>query len=148
MSYHARPLQVTAGTPGSPRIAPPDPTEAALPPALDSDAAAPAAAEPRPLATPSDNHAARSRDSAARRQQVPAATWYRRERWLVVTLVAFLPVLAALFAPMELRLPLVGASVLLVLIGVGMLLRHGALQTDDAACDGTGRAGTLPRAQD
>jgi hypothetical protein len=50
--------------------------------------------------------------------------WYRTERWLVVQLLALVPILGAMFLPMTYRVPLFVAGGVLVATGALMLLRH------------------------
>jgi hypothetical protein len=50
--------------------------------------------------------------------------WYRTERWLLVQLLALVPILGAMFLPMTYRIPLFVAGGSLVLTGTMMLLRH------------------------
>jgi hypothetical protein len=46
--------------------------------------------------------------------------WHRRERWLVVCLASFLPVVIAIFAPQAWKVPL--AVVTGVMVGAGLLM--------------------------
>ena len=50
--------------------------------------------------------------------------WYRKERWLVVQLAALIPILTAMLAPQEYRVPLCILGGALVAIGTVMMLRH------------------------
>jgi hypothetical protein len=50
--------------------------------------------------------------------------WYVRERWLVVLLGAFVPMGIALALPLDLRGPLVGASLIMAAVGLIMLARR------------------------
>ena len=50
--------------------------------------------------------------------------WYRTERWLIVQLLALVPILGAMLLPMTYRVPLFIAGGSLVLTGTMMLLRH------------------------
>lgn len=50
--------------------------------------------------------------------------WYRTERWLVVQLLALVPILAAMLFPMTYRVPLFVAGGSLLVTGTLMLMRH------------------------
>ncbi|HET9797820.1 MAG TPA: hypothetical protein VFP90_07525 [Gemmatimonadaceae bacterium] len=50
--------------------------------------------------------------------------WYRTERWLIVQLLALVPILGAMLLPTTYRIPLFIAGGSLVLTGTMMLLRH------------------------
>ena len=50
--------------------------------------------------------------------------WYRRETWLVVQIVAILPILGAMLVPASYRLLLCILGGTLVAIGTVMMLRH------------------------
>jgi hypothetical protein len=50
--------------------------------------------------------------------------WYRRETWLVVQILAILPILGAMLVPASYRLPLCILGGALVAIGTVMMLRH------------------------
>ena len=57
----------------------------------------------------------------------PAASdkpWYRTERWLVMQLVALVPILGAMLLPTAYRIPLFAIGGALVAAGTVMLLRH------------------------
>ena len=54
----------------------------------------------------------------------PDLPWYRTERWLAVQLLALVPILAAMFAPSQFRVPLSIAGGTLVAIGTVMMLMH------------------------
>jgi hypothetical protein len=77
--------------------------------------------------------------------------WYRGEPWLAAMLAAFLPMIAAIFAPDSAKYPLIGLSALAVVVGTAMLIRQGAFQPHsrpasrrEAPREGT-PAGTSPR---
>ena len=72
------------------------------------------AAAPRPTLVPSD---VRSPESAW--------PWYRREPWLAVELLGFLPLLLALAVPRRFQLALIAAGLLLVALGLVLLWRQG-----------------------
>ena len=61
--------------------------------------------------------------------------WYRTERWLLVELAAFVPLVISFFLPSRWRLPLVGLAAGLVIIGLVMLARRGpdAAERSDVA---------------
>jgi len=48
---------------------------------------------------------------------------YRREPWLVVQLLAFLPILAAMFLPKAYQIPLFGLGGTLIAVGMVLLIR-------------------------
>lgn len=56
--------------------------------------------------------------------ECPDLPWYRTERWLAVQLLALVPILAAMFAPIQFRVPLSIAGGTLVAIGTVMMLMH------------------------
>lgn len=68
------------------------------------------------------------REPTARRQDAavesPDRPWYRSERWLAVQLLALVPILAAMFAPSQFRIPLSIVGGTLVAIGTVMMLMH------------------------
>jgi hypothetical protein len=51
--------------------------------------------------------------------------WYRREPWLAVELLAFVPLLAALAVPRRFQLALIAVGGLLVALGLVLLWRQG-----------------------
>ena len=51
--------------------------------------------------------------------------WYRREPWLAVMLAGFVPLAAAIPAPDAVQYPLLGLTVIAVVIGSVMLVRQG-----------------------
>ena len=55
---------------------------------------------------------------------VPGTSWYRRERWLAVQLVALIPILGAMFAPAAYRAPMCIVGGALIAMGTVMMLRH------------------------
>jgi hypothetical protein len=58
------------------------------------------------------------------RSEVPWP-WFRREPWLLTILAAFVPIGVGFALPEQLHVLLLGASALLVLLSVGMLIRQG-----------------------
>ena len=50
--------------------------------------------------------------------------WYRREPWLVVQLLAFVPIIAAMFLPKAYHLPLFGVGGSLIIVGIVLLIRR------------------------
>ena len=54
-----------------------------------------------------------------------SSPWYRRESWIVVLMVAFVPLIGAFIAPDTLQYPLIGMSVVGLVIGAIMLVRQG-----------------------
>jgi 4-amino-4-deoxy-L-arabinose transferase-like glycosyltransferase len=54
-----------------------------------------------------------------------ARPWYRREPWLAVILVAFVPVLVGFATPQHFHMPLMALSALLTLTALALLIRQG-----------------------
>ncbi len=50
--------------------------------------------------------------------------WYKQEPWLAVCLACFVPVLAAIYVPVFLKMPLIVLGVFLLTISMGMLIRQ------------------------
>ena len=50
--------------------------------------------------------------------------WYRREAWLVASILAVIPVLLAIIAPQQWRMPLMGLGGLFMAISVMLLFRR------------------------
>jgi hypothetical protein len=100
--------------------------------------------EPHPTPQPigrrlseSDPHAEPSR-AAESRAEIAASDgtsrpWYRSEPWLAVMLAAFVPLVAAVVAPDAAQYPLIGLSVLALIVGAVMLIRHGVFRPHPAA---------------
>jgi hypothetical protein len=51
--------------------------------------------------------------------------WYRREPWLAVSLLGFVPIGVGFFTPQSVHVPLLAMAGLLVLVGIGLLVRQG-----------------------
>ena len=49
--------------------------------------------------------------------------WYRRESWLAICFLAFIPITLALLLPASLKAPLLAVGVLLAVVGLAMLVR-------------------------
>jgi len=54
-----------------------------------------------------------------------SSPWYRRESWVVVVMMAFVPLIGAFIAPETAQYPLIGLSVVALVIGAVMLVRQG-----------------------
>ena len=118
MSYHARPLPAPGRRPAVATTGPATPSASEAPPGPDPASVAPPA---RPI-----EPAPRSPEAAAATDEpTNAGPWYRTESWLVVSLLGFLPLLLALAAPQNLRVPLVSVAGLLIACGLVMLVRRG-----------------------
>lgn len=76
-------------------------------------------------AEPSRAPESRAESAAADR---PSRPWYRSEPWLAVTLAGFVPLLAAFVTPKAAHYPLIGLSVLALVAGAAMLIRHGVFR--------------------
>lgn len=91
--------------------------------------------EPQPVTEPTggrpseiDPHVEPIRPAEARVERAAEGTsprWYRREPWLAVMLVAFVPLIAAVVAPDAAQYPLIGLTVLALIAGAAMLIRQG-----------------------
>ena len=55
--------------------------------------------------------------------QVVNQPWYRRESWLALCFLSFVPIVLALVLPESLKTPLLGAGVLIAAVGLAMLVR-------------------------
>ena len=91
----------------------------------------PASTRIEPIDLPGDRQHASDvarAEPTARRQHVPVEPpdlpWYRTERWLAVQLLALVPILSAMFAPSQFRIPLSIVGGTLVAIGTVMMLMH------------------------
>jgi hypothetical protein len=91
----------------------------------------PASTRVEPIATSGDRQRAGDdshTESSARRQHAtvesPDRPWYHTERWLAVQLLALVPILSAMFAPSQFRIPLSIVGGTLVAIGTVMMLMH------------------------
>ena len=128
MSIHSRP----APAPKTPSHAPSNPTTYLSRPA------------PHPTPQPSGRRLAASAPHAEptrapESRDEPAAVdgtsqpWYRSEPWLAVMLAAFVPLVAAVVAPDAAQYPLIGVSVLTLVVGAAMLIRHGVFRPNPGA---------------
>jgi len=95
--------------------------------------------EPHPAPPPTgrpaderDRDAEPSRASESRAERVAtdgtSQPWYRSEPWLAVMLAGFVPLLATLVAPDAAKYPLIGLSMLALVVGGVMLIRHGVFR--------------------
>jgi hypothetical protein len=83
--------------------------------AASSDSVAPrAASAPAP-----------SRSRPADSRVADEGPWYRREAWLAVSLAAFVPIFVGFFTPQSMHVPLLALAALLVIVGLGLLVRRG-----------------------
>lgn len=57
--------------------------------------------------------------------EAPAKPWYQREPWLAVTVSAFVPVAVGFALPQSVHMPLLALAGLLVIVGLGLLVRQG-----------------------
>lgn len=83
------------------------------------------AAAPRPSLVPSPGASPEAAAPSLPTVGAPAWPWYRREPWLAVELLGFLPLLVALVVPRRLQLALIAAGGLLVALGLLLLWRQG-----------------------
>ena len=119
MSLHSRPIPA----PKSPlkvaasQLATPTRPE---PPPAPQVVSRPSEGEPR--AEPSRAPESRVAPAAAEEASLP---WYRSEPWIVALLVGFAPLLATFIAPDTAQYPLIGLSVVAMVIGAIMLLQQG-----------------------
>ena len=119
MSVHSRPLPATPTDPATVAARHDDASSLPATPdqrsteASDRPSADPASARPRAVAP------------SATRHQGGTVRWYRSEPWLATMLVAFVPMLAALFVSSGAKYPLIGLSALTALTGLAILVRQG-----------------------
>jgi hypothetical protein len=126
MSLHSRPVpapktpeHVTSNPPAT-QPATPEPR------APQPGGTQPSEGAPRPKPTPSPEARA---ELAAADAEAAARPWYRREPWFAVTLAAFVPMTAAVFAPEPARYPLIGLAALALVAGAALLVRQGVFQS-------------------
>ena len=69
----------------------------------------------------------RARESRVEPEATDATSkpWYRSEPWLLATIASIPPLVAAAFAPDTMKYPLIGLSVIALLVGAVMLIRQG-----------------------
>ena len=121
MSIHTRPIPApktlddVASSPGkTPSVVLPEPHR---PPQPSGNRPS----EGKPNVEPDRQREVRAEPARADRTPGP---WYRREPWLAVMLVAFLPLVATVLAPEAAKYPLLGLTGLTLIVGSAMLIRQ------------------------
>lgn len=98
--------------------------------ALRATTPAPASSDPSFVSSPASPATSSSTSPAASpaapaTSSRPSDAWYRREPWLAVTLSAFVPVAVGFATPRSMHGPLLAVAAVLVVVGIGLLVRQG-----------------------